>query len=47
MASKKNSFQLIWGIVLLLATGAALGPDGLDIVQPGELHGALQILVAI
>lgn len=33
------------GIVLLLAVGVALGPDGLNIIRPGTLGEALPILV--
>lgn len=33
------------GIVLLLATGALLGPDGADVVRPTTLGDGLQILV--
>lgn len=33
------------GIVLLLTVGALLGPDGIGIVLPGTLDGALQLLV--
>ncbi len=33
------------GIVLLLAAGVALGPDGLALVQPDALGGALRLLV--
>lgn len=33
------------GIVLLLAAGVLLGPDGADVVRPGELGDMLSILV--
>jgi NhaP-type Na+/H+ or K+/H+ antiporter len=33
------------GIVLLLATGVLLGPDGLGVVRPGTLGATLQMLV--
>jgi len=33
------------GIVLLLAAGVLLGPDGADIIRPAQIGGALQTLV--
>ncbi len=34
------------GIILLLAAGAVLGPDGLGLVDPGALGGGIEILVS-
>lgn len=35
------------GIVLLLAIGVALGPDGANVVQPKSLGGGLMVLVGV